>query len=318
MKFFQQLNHGDAVETKDGKNLLIALHPGEYVIQKEDSIQNEFDILGYSQSEVMISKEESSNLYRKIKKPKKVLYYVHKDRPEDRKDVYEKDELFSRHHNWELDEYEYSSLEEEYGHRKEMQEFDDNWIPIYNDEDFNLEKINVIIRGKFEDTGSDFIASPIVQGQLSWQGDFIYRVNSGKIARDEFNKAVKEFGSENFEISKTSNILYTKFQGKYIFSAFEKIHPWLGKEDSITLCLALDKAKTTEKEIREFIRKIIHGHLEPIENLDMSITELVIALRQTLNSLSSVQTVKSGNSSSNLTRSKNILSELLEKLSKKT
>lgn len=104
MKFFQQLNHGEAVETKDGNNLLIALVPGDYIIQKEDGIQNEFTVSGYSLSEVMISKEESSNLYLKIKKPKEVLYYIHKDRPEDVKYAYEKDELFNRYYSYGLDE----------------------------------------------------------------------------------------------------------------------------------------------------------------------------------------------------------------------
>jgi hypothetical protein len=313
MNIFQDLKTFEVVTTVDEKMSIICLPMGKYIF--EDT-QESFEIKNYSDQR-MIPTDDLKNLRKMIDRPRLIIRYDHKEN--------EKPSLLPefvariRQSYFDDEEYEYvyPSLEEEFAHRKSLEEIKENYVEIFSEPEYILGPVNYSIIGSFCETDSDFIHSPIANGKVRYVDDFIFRLDSGKVAKDELNKLVNELGESLFEIgSLSSGIRFVKYKSQYIFTSYEKEpgKQWINSTGHYILCVSLAQAKRTEKEIRQFVRNVIKSYDEPVFE-EMSKGELVGELHEIKNALSRIRVLKSGDNQTEFFRARKTLEKLIEKLS---
>lgn len=291
------LQVNQAVRFKAG--FLVKLGYGDYVINGQNVT------LGYGGNTTFV--EDVSQVLKVIKEPKKLLKIVDEAGVE-----YEPEYIRQvRYQYWDDVEEQnlYPDLEAEYEHKKLVQGFDE-MTHVYSEEASYTQPIEVTIVGSSEDTGSRFIETPIRYGQLKFQGRGVgfYRLNSGSVALDEYNKIKGEFVNVKWETPSHGHLQFVKADGKYPFGS-SATHPFL-KGNSLEVMEQLDKAQAREAEIRKVVRDHVMPYVNPKNVSDILTPAMIDKLKSIESAISGIdskqKTEGSKRSAQKLTR------ELLE------
>lgn len=249
MKMFSELKAGQAVEI--GGQYVVCFSRGTYI--SPEGVRVDWD--GWNEQAVV----SSLNGWKRVNKiPAKVAKFIFEDgsehTPEEHSEIIRDNNRFYEDCD---DEFCYPDLETEFYYKKELEKFV-RAETIWTELEEKFEDVEISLVGCAKDSGSGFICSPVLMGQLKWSGGGIWKVEQGGIAKDEFLSCVD---GENYEIPTHSNIEYAKINGGYVFAREKYI--WVKKSDAVKLFDNLEDAKKEEESIRRVVRKLCNAFLYP-------------------------------------------------------
>lgn len=246
--YFNDLSAGEAV--KIGDSYVICLSYGEYL--SPDGLEVK---VGYGQQYTTPSLEG----WKRIKRiPAKTKEFVFEDGSKHGIDEYN-DLVVENNKYWddEAEDHFYPNIDVEFEIKKELDKFH-RAEKVRDNPQVEYEDVEIKVVGCSEDSGSDFIKSPILLGQIKWSGQGVWKVEQGKIAKDEFKRCSE---GEDAEVPNHSNIEYVKIKGSYVFT--KDANRWVKDSEAYKISETLEAAKEEEKSIREYVRKMCELHIHP-------------------------------------------------------
>ena len=158
-----------------------------------------------------------------------------------------------------LDDLSTEQLEKYILAKKELSKFK----PIYDDPSPTTKPVTFTIVGSLLPTGSDFISSPIRNGQF--KSPNIYSVDAGLIAHDQLKKTIDEHYQGDVNYPTHSNLEFFKLDSKYVFTDDAEIRakPWCKNIEAKTLTTSLKEAHSIEAEIRKSVHDRLMLFIKP-------------------------------------------------------
>ena len=147
---------------------------------------------------------------------------------------------------------------------------------IYDTVPAKTQDLEITVVGSVEDTGSDFITTPFVYGNVRHDGyrtAGIYKVEVAKIALDEFNKLKNEFTDAQYIVPDHSHMKYIKINGEYAFTKIKE--NWVEKSNACKIISSLEEAKELEKAVRKTVRETAMLNIKPREISGTEIREVI-------------------------------------------
>ena len=213
--------------------------------------------------EIVIAKDSTINEVRNLGTV--ITHYYQDDEDQSTISLEEYDKILQGSRgDWDddLEEYTYKDLDHEFECRKKIEELG-KWKPSKVDQGVEKTPFEYFIVGSLEDTGSPFIESPIIYGQLSWKGGrSFYKCNLSAAACSRYNEYEEKYKtSVNF--SNNTGRTYLRFaqvNSSYVFSDKSPF-----KENSIVYTDTLEKARSLVAEAVKEVDRVLGPIVHPIE-----------------------------------------------------
>lgn len=257
----------------------IQLESGSYVVQLGLGYGNSYEIAGaVSRGNQQVVVEDLSEIKRYIPEQKKTIGAIIADGSEVPIETIQQFNAKYSHYEdedgrmWfgEDTEAELQYVKDKAYYR--VQEYVYETAPAYT------EDLEITVVGSVEDTGSEFIETPFLYGQVSFARSGVYRVHLSRIAVDEFNNVRNEYQEVSFELPTHSHLKYAKVDTQYVFTAVT--HRWIVENNYSIVLNDLEQAKQKEKEIRKFVRDTLRVYAEPRKVGDVEIKDFVKTLSE--------------------------------------
>lgn len=157
---------------------------------------------------------------------------------------------------------------------KERSQFKD-LQPVYTTTDPIIEDVDIKVVGSCEDTGSDFIETPFVYGQVKWGGHStgVYKLRSSAVAMDELKQVQARIEGVRWDVPNHSHLKWVKVNGEYVFTKND--HRWISESTCNQIFTTLEEAKAVEKAIRDHVRGELDIYLNPRPASEVEIKEFV-------------------------------------------
>lgn len=279
MKLFNNLQHFQAVSLNNGYSLVHLPEHQTFLVDDVESSGGQHLVKCLTGIKCIVKEPGEIQKYQSGDKELSVKEYSKLKQKLSKFDEYTKD------YDFEYD-YNFPDLETEFEYRKTKQEID-KWIEVRTESKKVYKDVEIKLVGTFEDTGSKFIETPFISGNLNFGGTGIYKVLGSQVAADEFYKFVKS-ESLNFKNSTHSNIYYVEIDHNYVFAGnfhYDDIKPFIEKTDRFRLFNDLEKAKDFES----YIRKIVRNHCNNFLNKSVDIPQKVLSKWNILQSIGGIQ-----------------------------
>lgn len=150
---------------------------------------------------------------------------------------------------------------------------------LYETVPSHTEDIEIDVVGSVEDTGSEFIETPFVYGEVSHSySSGIYKVHLSRIAVDEFKKWQRHYEDVAFDLPIHSHLKYAKVDTEYVFTG--ATYRWIVENNHAIVLNDLDQAHQKESEVRKFIRDSVRVYAEPRKAGDVEIKDFIRVLAE--------------------------------------
>mgnify|MGYP001106915424 CR=1 FL=1 len=246
MKIFDVLDHGCAVKTKTG--YIVGLKTGRYILNGVEVV------VPYNGDQVWV--DDVSNIKVILTSPAPFLHYKDADGNVVTKEQFQAaaDER-SQYYDDATEEYIYPDIETEFDIRKRTDHLITGLTAVYGESERIVEDVEVVVIGVWEDTGSAYIETPYQLGRTTFNQNSVYKVHTGRIARDaviSWHEANKDMVGELTGLDSSSNIRFVKVGGKYMTNYLEKYN-WCDKPSAASYHNTLEDAKNEEYSVRSIV-----------------------------------------------------------------
>ena len=238
MKMFNDLRNFEAVKVDD--KLCVQLANGDYLV---DGVP--FTVTSLSEQHIL---NINVQVEKKVVIRPQITHYKNSDGLTiSMKDYHATiNNNFGKYYCEEDDDYAFPDLDTEYNYKKFLAAHTAMW----SKENYVHRPVDIIIKGEWIDTGSDFIETPYSQGHTTFNGG-VYKVLTSNIAWDEFRKQCNKY---NLTYD-GDDLRFVKVNKDYIFaSRFDHI-PYIKSNTAFTVTKSLDDAYKCEEDVRVTIRK---------------------------------------------------------------
>lgn len=160
-----------------------------------------------------------------------------------------------------LEEYRYESLEHEFECRKKLEELG-KWKPFKVDQGVEKTLLEYTVVGSLEDTGSPFIETPIIYGNVSWLGGrSFYKCNLSHAALSRYKEYQDKY-KDSVKFDNDGSRYYLRFatvNGSYVFGNKSPF-----AEGSVVYTDTLDKAKCLIEGAIKEVDRVLGPIVNPI------------------------------------------------------
>lgn len=276
---FKGLENNQAVQF--GEVLIINLPQGQYRVDGvEVKVGNNWDGSRF--------KVPVGSLLEKGHSPGKIItHYTSEEHGDLYKEVYEAflQENRDQYRNEDCETV-WPNLEVEMACRKALQEFyNKGYKPVYDTPETSWTKVDYSIVGTHEDTGSPYITTPLLLGQLNWgHGSGLYRVDASAIAASVWQEVSNKYKDKfKFDNSPHSNVHYCKINGQYLLT-----ESGYSKDNIVLYKTTLEEAQALVKTIDRSVRGKLMSYIAPAKLSDMKAAEVQKGLTSLINSMQEV------------------------------
>ena len=267
MKVFDGLGQNQAV--KVGDRYIVCLY-GSYKVNGEK-------VQAYNQ-QVLV--DDLKNIVGRVPPKQVVVGYASEDGEEISVEEFNRfsSELY-QYWDEDLDQYSFPDVDTEIEHVKKRARYT-KFKSITEDVDEEIHPVEITVVGSAEDTGSRFIETPFQYGKVSHgPSGGIYKVYSGRIARDEVMRLSKANPDVQVDVPSHGNIEFVKVGGGYVFTKSTREHTWIKDGSSARVFSSLEEARQHEEEIRSYVSSLMKMHMFPKKADGKTIQDLVSSLR---------------------------------------